>query len=307
MTGEWTLIGFTLLTQMAVGVFLLLGLVHFGVSRLAGREAADRMSGPALLAVGPVLGLALLASIIHLGYPAHALNAVNNIGSSWLSREIVSFSLFAAVGGVFALLQWRRLGPPAVRRILAWTAAGLGLVLVYAMARVYLLRSVPPWNTWLTPAAFFTTTFLLGALALGLAFVLNHRFAGAATLAAHPDIRAENAMLRPAIRWLVFITLALLGVELIVIPLQLSHLTLVDAVGQLGLAETLSRLQWMLGLRLSLAFLGAILFVRLLHRLAAGDRYGRLVELSLLACALVVAAEILGRYLFYALYARSGL
>jgi len=306
MTGQWTLVGFTILTQMAVGVFLLLGLVHFGVSRQAGAGAADRMSGRALLAVGPVLGLALLVSVFHLGYPANALNAVNNIGSSWLSREIVCFTLFGGVGGVFALLQWRRLGPPMVRRVLAWSAAVLGVVLVYAMARVYLLRSVPPWDTWLTPAAFFATTFLLGALALGLAFVINHHLTGigGSTDGGTP---AESGLLRPAIRWLVIVSLVLLGVELVIIPLQLSHLATVEAAYRLGLAATLSRLEWMLGLRLSLVFAGAIVFVRLLHRLNAADRPGRLIGLNLLAFVLVAAAEVLGRYLFYALYARSGI
>jgi anaerobic dimethyl sulfoxide reductase subunit C (anchor subunit) len=308
MTGEWSLIGFTILSQMAVGVFLLLGVVHFAVSRQAGRSAADQMGARALLAIGPVLAAALLASLFHLGYPANALNAFSNIGSSWLSREIVCFALFAMVGGLFALLQWRELGPPALRRTVAWLAAGLGLALVYSMSRVYLLRTVPPWDTWLTPAAFMATTFLLGALALGLAFVVNHHLLLKTAAADDPRLEVQGRMLRLAVRWLAIIVLGMLGIEFIIIPLQLSHLARVDALHGLGLADSLARFQWLLGLRLAFVFCGAVVFVRLLHHAAAApSRLDSVIRLNVVAFLLVASAEVLGRFLFYAWYARSGI
>jgi DMSO reductase anchor subunit len=40
----------------------------------------------------------------------------------------------------------------------------LGVGLIYSMAKVYQLRTMPSWNTWRTMAGFFITALLLGQL-----------------------------------------------------------------------------------------------------------------------------------------------
>jgi anaerobic dimethyl sulfoxide reductase subunit C (anchor subunit) len=60
---DWALITFTILVQMSVGSFLVLGVVHFYATRKAGMEEADRMSDRALLAIVPVLVLAFGAPL----------------------------------------------------------------------------------------------------------------------------------------------------------------------------------------------------------------------------------------------------
>jgi hypothetical protein len=50
-----------------------------------------------------------------------------------------------------------------------WPIALLGLGLVYCMSRVYLLRAVPPWNSWRTPMTFFLSLTILGTLGINLA------------------------------------------------------------------------------------------------------------------------------------------
>lgn len=82
---DWALVVFTILAQMSVGSFWVLGFVHFFSVRKAGQEEADRLSDRALLVVGPLLVLALVASLLHLGDPLNAFRAVSNVGSSWLS------------------------------------------------------------------------------------------------------------------------------------------------------------------------------------------------------------------------------
>ena len=175
-TSEWSLVVFTILAQMAVGSFLVLGVVHFTVSRKAGSVEADRMSDRALLAIGPVLVLGLIASFFHLGNPLNAYNALGNIGSSWLSREIAAGVGFAGLGAVFAFMQWRKIGSAGLRNAVALLAALVGVALVYSMANVYQLRTVEVWNTTLTTVSFFTTTLLLGTLAMGAAFVANYSY-----------------------------------------------------------------------------------------------------------------------------------
>ena len=145
------LITFTILTQMSVGAFLVLGLVHFFVARKAGMEQADRMSDRALLAIGPVIVLAMIASLFHLGNPINAPRAVTNLASSWLSREVFFTVLFVVLGGAFALMQWRKVASFTVRNVIAWVATVIGLVAVFSMSQIYMLETQPAWNSWATP------------------------------------------------------------------------------------------------------------------------------------------------------------
>ena len=118
-TKEWALIAYTILTQMSVGAFVVLGLAHTYALRKAGEKQANALSNRALLAIGPVLVLATLASLFHLGNPTNAYRAISNIGSSWLSREILLTLLFIGAGGVFAIMQWRQIGEFRVRQAIA--------------------------------------------------------------------------------------------------------------------------------------------------------------------------------------------
>ena len=95
------LIAFTILAQMSVGAFVVLGVVNFFVARKAGVEEADRMGDRSLIAIIVVLGLGLLASLLHLGSPLSAPRAVTNIATSWLSREVLSGVIFAVLGGLY--------------------------------------------------------------------------------------------------------------------------------------------------------------------------------------------------------------
>jgi len=99
---EVILVTFTILAQMSVGAFLVLCVVKFFVARKAGVVEADRMGDRSLIAIIAVLGLGLLASLFHLGSPLAAPRAINNLGSSWLSREILSGSIFFVLGAVYA-------------------------------------------------------------------------------------------------------------------------------------------------------------------------------------------------------------
>ena len=110
---------------------------------------------------------------------------------------------------------------PATRNLIALAVAAVGLVLVYAMSKVYRLPIVPAWDTAATPAAFFLTTFLLGAMNLGSAFVANYWFIHKRSM--DPG-SVGFAMLATSLRWFAVISIALLGLQFVVIPLYLSVL-----------------------------------------------------------------------------------
>ena len=303
---EWALITFSILAQLSVGSFLVLGVVHFFAARKSGEEEADRLSDRALLAIGPALILGMAASLLHLGNPFNAYLAVSNLGSSWLSWEILSGVLFAVVGGVFALMQWRKIASFAVRNLIAIVAAVIGLVLIYSMSNVYQIRTQPAWNTIATTIAFFTTTLLLGVLAMGAAFVANYAY----LQQKNPGCAdAQCVLLRDALRWIAMASIVLLGVELVTVPLQIAYL----AGGTSSAARASAAMMYgeyglVLGLRLALVFIGAgILGVFIYQNTLSAGREKVMGNLAYAAFALVIVSEVLGRFLFYATHVRIGL
>jgi anaerobic dimethyl sulfoxide reductase subunit B len=150
---ELPLIAFTLLAQMAAGMTVFS--LFFPLSTFY------------LPSIGFLLGIAGLASILHLGKPMNAWRTLNHLKKSWLSREILMFGLFGA-SWLASLLM-----PGMGKLPLAFSGIGL----VYSMAQVYRFKAAPAWNTWRTPTAFFLSALVLGR-GLTAAFVardvLNH-------------------------------------------------------------------------------------------------------------------------------------
>ena len=132
---DWALITFTILVQMSVGSIWVLGVAHYFAARKYGAEEADRLSDRALFALVPVIALAFIASLLHLGNPFNAYRAVAHLGSSWLSAEIFFGVIFAVLAFIFAFLQWRKIGSLVLRNVFAWLAALDGLVLVFVMSK----------------------------------------------------------------------------------------------------------------------------------------------------------------------------
>ena len=293
---EWALITFTILAQMSVGSFLVLGVVHYFSARHSGPDEADRLSDRALLAIGPALLLGLAASLLHLGNPINAYRAIANLGTSWLSREIFCGVLFAALGGAFAFLQWRKLGSAAFRNFVALAAAGVGLLLVLSMAMVYMLPAEPAWNLVTTPLSFFATTFLLGVLAMGAAFVANYAYL---QRKAPGCADAQCVLLRDSLRWIAVASIILLGVEFVLLPLSIALQASGSALPAVPML--IGPFAAVFALRLALVFLGAgVLGVFVFQAALRPGREYSLANLAYAAFALVLVGEILGRFLFYA-------
>jgi len=305
-TREWALIIFTILAQMAVGSFLVLGFVHFFATRKAGPEEADRLSDRALLAIGLVLILGMFASLFHLGNPLNAYKAVTNVGTSWLSREILAGVLFAGLGGLFAIMQWRKIGSFALRNVLAWITAVIGLALVYSMSQVYMLPMQPAWNTWATPITFFVTTFLLGSLAIGAAFVANYVYL---KRKGDANLDVQLGLLRSSFRWIALASIVLLGIELIVTPLYIGNLAVETNVAAMeSVRLMIVEMGFLLALRLVFVFIGVSLFGVFLYQNAFGEDKTNLISaVAFGAFALVLVAEVIGRYMFYATQVRIGI
>jgi DMSO reductase iron-sulfur subunit len=151
---HWTLIFMTVFTQMAVGAIAAMS----GSQWITGCEIAR---APAV-AVVLIAILALGASTLHLGRPIYAFRALSMWRRSWLSREVLFFSLFAGAAIVYASLLW--IGSEASRGS-GIVAATLGLIAIYASARLYTVPARPMWNSRHSLFEFYFSAVLTGTLA----------------------------------------------------------------------------------------------------------------------------------------------
>ncbi|PFG34402.1 dimethyl sulfoxide reductase anchor subunit family protein [Sanguibacter antarcticus] len=312
---ELPMIMFTTLAQMSVGAFVVLGIIQIVAARRFGSDAIDKVTDPALYAIGPAMVLGLVASMFHMNDPMHTLNVLRNVDSSWLTREILLGTGFAGLGFVFAFLQWKKLGSVRQRQALALVTAVVGLVLVGSMSMIYYsLVTVPAWHTLATPAQFFTTTFLLGALAVGAALMgavmwrirVASRDADGVVGAEQTVVdTTSRTVLTSSLKGIGVAAIVLLGIEFIIIALHLSELSGAGDVA--GQSAAVFSGGWFVA-RLVLVFLGAGLLSVFLFRYASSASTARpLAILVSSSFALVLVGELIGRSLFYDSMFRIGM
>lgn len=138
---HWPLVFMTVLTQTSVGALCAISAWH--------ARSAVAASG----ALGMAM-IALAASTLHLGRPAYAWRALSMWRRSWLSREVLLFTLFAAFGTAYAGALWMHL---AVSGLLGMCTAISGITAIFASARLYAVAARPAWNSGHTFAEFYLT------------------------------------------------------------------------------------------------------------------------------------------------------
>jgi DMSO reductase anchor subunit len=284
-SNEWPLVFFTLLSQLSMGI-IFSGLVVFLFIRnqdlTTGGELKRLLSFTAMAG----MGVALILSFLHLGKPLHSVFALGNMGSSFLSREILLVSLF--LFSLFITWTSARFGIPsqASFKILYLASFIAGIILIWTMARLYMIATVPAWNTPLTVVKFFNSGLLLGAGALISMVVFLHAKG------------IEVIQVRMVVSILFFVLA--LGVFIHLIT------TLIPAglPGASSFPAPVIPFGWKAA-RLLFLMLGFSLlawwypgFLNASARGAEGWAY--------LAFALLILAEICGRYIFYASYFRVG-
>ena len=177
---HWPLIWMLVLSQVASGMFL-------GAAALAIVAPRAFALGQAPLAVGAfaMLNLGLMLSVFHLGRPLGAWRAFLGLRTSWMSREILAFTVFAGAAAAFtgaavwpwvkdvpllvgieALLHPARFAPP-----LSGLTAVIAVVGVFCSAMIYIDTRRSFWSAPIVFTKFFGTALLLGAA--GCAAVLG--------------------------------------------------------------------------------------------------------------------------------------
>ncbi len=291
---HWPLILMLVFTQASVGALV----VDLLFDQLGLTTGAER--GVHRLAAFVLGGIGLTASIFHLGRPWYAFRALIGLRTSWLSREIVAFGLFALLASLYAAVPIvERLGvtiAPSLDLALGWSVAlcGLGAVLCSAMIYVSTRRSF--WQP-----GFTIPKFLLSCLVLGLPIALGITLMAAAS---SPDrsVSAAFQQVGPlACSTLIIVTTAKLLLEAVVLswlraprftPLKRTATLM---VGELGLVTFQRFLLGTIG-GIALPWLLASYTSRDTNDLAAAWFLGLI---GLLAMMVTTAGEIIERYLFF--------
>lgn len=297
VTREWALLIFTILGQMASGALLTLMLIRAFAIRKTNVQQANRLTDGPLFIVVPIMALALLASLFHLGNLINITKAVPNLGTSWLSREVIVAVVFVVLAALYTFLQWRKLSTELIRATIGWIAALVGQFQTIAMIMVYMIRTQPAWNTFATPITFLVTSFLLGVLVVAAALV--------ATRAIGDETQTD--LLHSTLRGIAITSIALVGVEFVVLPIYVLYLSTQGASALQTMSSMFGTYTAVLVLRLLLVFVGGGVLGAYLYENAANGKERNLALLVYSAFILVLIAEAMGRFLFYATHYSIGL
>ncbi len=337
--GELPMITFTVITQMCVGMFIVLGILQLAGRSKFSQAAMERLTNPAVLAIGPAMVIGLIVSMFHMHDVTHVFNVFRHFGTSWLSREIVFGLGFAALGFLFCLMQLFEWGSATARQIVAGLAALVGIGLIVCQAQIYYsLVTVPAWNSWATWVQFFATALILGSLAVGATFTLivrnrDRRFAKlteteiaelkplsqqgssvARTRAFLSDRYVVEGLERDEIdrllvwatRWTTVFAIVAAAVLLIAMPLYVSQLALQGGIAAEAAAHYAS---WVSVLRFAALVIGALGCGLAAFFVAAQSpvNMGRLTALMVTGFLLALIGEFAGRTLFYDVMLRVGI
>jgi anaerobic dimethyl sulfoxide reductase subunit C (anchor subunit) len=327
------MIFFTVVTQMAVGAFLVLGVVRFAAQRGHTITVTERVIAPIVYAIGPAMILGLIVSMFHMHDISHSFFVITHWKTSWLSREILTGCSFAGFGFVYAVLDWFKLGPRVLRQVVAAVAALLGIGLVVSESMIYYsLRVMPAWHTWAVPFQFVATSVLMGCVSVATALMITAWVrlrssssasaladAGAAPVGLWAKAKArvaeinapgsdEEWALTASVTKVIGLVGALTGVAILV-----AYPLYIGGLGRGNAAAVAAAGVFSGGLfvaRLALVAVSVVLLGVLVYRLAGRVTVSAARMLSVLMVVVFVLAivgEFLGRYLHYMAMIKAGL
>jgi formate dehydrogenase iron-sulfur subunit len=158
---HWPLIIMLLFSQLAVGMF-----VTVAVMATVSVNASSSPFAPLAATIGFVaLNVGLGASVFHLGRPLGAWRFFLGLRTSWMSREILAFAIFAAVASLATVLCW--IAPASAYAQAGLKSAALvGLAAVFTSVMIYADTRRAWWTLPSTAARFYGATIVLGVTAV---------------------------------------------------------------------------------------------------------------------------------------------
>ena len=283
---DWSLVWFTTLAQWSVGIVLWLTLPAMMAHDLSQvLETGLNLRNPVLLAL-LFISIATISSFLHLGNPVNAPNALNNLSGSWLSREILTIGLFSMSLVLMLILEWKT-SQSEYLKFLILPGSICGLALLWMMARIYVMPTIPAWNSWYTPVSFVST-----ALSLGLLTFLS--------LQANGFVNTSDQI--AGAFWIVLIVILL--IEVVSAFAHQSKLVKMDS-GIDDLIFNRGTFHRVFLLRISILIIACLATIVYVLNTDLLPENGNSLWISLLFMS-VFAQELLGRLLFYSSYFRIG-
>jgi DMSO reductase anchor subunit len=287
MVNEGALIAFTLISQLVVGSLLVYTMIFF-----TGQGATSQLSSgfnaktpEIFLLAGMVIATAI--SFLHLGNPVNAIDALNNFTTSWLSREVLSLSLFSISLFLLFLGRWLMNSRQRIISILFLLSAIAGIYFIIVMIRLYTIPVVVTWATWHTPLSFAFTTLILGICGVLAYFMIFNQ---------------KIEKIKPLLQLL----MVFLFIEALISVLNYRMLTSISIphtnqflLDNLHFNYTIIRIA---------AITSVLIFLVLISRLwLRQERLSTMKVLIVLAIILVFFEQYAGRYLFYAGFVKTGI
>lgn len=188
---HWPLVFMLTLTQAGIGL-LTTPIFHPSSSSLA-----------ILIAATIIFFAGMGSSVLHLGQPLKAWRFFLGLRTSWLSREILAFSLFAPIPLVLTALHFLPDFPfkDHLTFFTAQSALPLGLIAAFTSMMIYVDTRRTTWRFPITATRFFGTSLVFAALSLTLSGLSPLIPAAAILLKLIPEIRLARLAENPDTPW----------------------------------------------------------------------------------------------------------
>ncbi|WP_434512498.1 dimethyl sulfoxide reductase anchor subunit family protein [Desulfitobacterium sp. AusDCA] len=275
------LIIFTLLVQWSVGVFSVITCFQLIYLRKAeDRNTMFEFERTKQFLTIPIMALALIVSLFHLGDPIGAYRSIYNLFSSWLSREVFFAVLLFGLLVAQVLLN-RRIGRSHNHisiQIYNLFISFVGVCEIFIMSSIYFSTVNPMWSHFYTYVLFFGTTVIFGSVGI---------------LLASQRVKDKNNNLFRNRNKVIMILITAILIQLCLLPIYLNLLKGVSESGLIPYQLVKNKLflqylpRWCSALIIS-----AIMYIY-------GHRQRLSPALLYVCTTILIISEILGRILFF--------
>jgi anaerobic dimethyl sulfoxide reductase subunit C (anchor subunit) len=302
---EWALPVYTILMQLAVGALFVLWSIRTLARLKMNSNEIDRIMQNPIFIISFTILIAIIGAHFHLSRPFHSFLAALNFRSSWLSREIVfTFFFFLTTFSLWLLIRQEN-GNQKLLTSMGWVSILFGGIVVYCMARIYLLPTQVAWDSSLVIISFFTTTLLLGGGAIMCLMVLDLKFA---ELQKSDDVNLRVQVFKYSFAGLALFTFVLVIVNIVVTFAQINILQLGDITARTSLSLLFDFYLPLFIIRMMLLPSSCLVLGYTAYRMyKLGHTPQNLLSPVYLSCLLILIGEIVGRFLFYATHIRVGI
>lgn len=171
MENIFSLTAYSILAQAGVGLSVML-FIAWQIIGLDNTKQKRYFQGYAAATI--LTALAMVLSMTHLGMPLRAPNAILNLGSSWLSREIFfNGAFFGCVALTTFLIHNKKNG-----KLWAALSALTGLLCIFSQASIYANTIMPAWGFGHAYVTFFGATLAMGCALAGIFFFNQEETSG---------------------------------------------------------------------------------------------------------------------------------